>query len=344
VVEVPAAWIRHAADELGSASPVMTGAMRAANLSPKLLTDDSQRVRARAFVEFIDRAAKLAENDLLGLTLGQSYDLRASGLAAYTAIAAATLREAMQNAVRYGSMNDTSAHYALVENNNHATFVMESEDAAMHQCRQANEFKVAFIVAACRRLLGDGFHPVEVRFAHARADPPREIARYFTCPVVFGGYATEMIVTGEQLALPIRSADPYLHALVTRHVEGVLAARSHRTDSLRARVERLVVKALPKEPPSATEMAASLGIGERTFARRLASEGATYRRIVDEVRHDVARRYIEESELTFGQIAYLLGYAEQSAFTSAFRRWTGVSPRRFRARTLDLPDLAQNEG
>jgi AraC-like DNA-binding protein len=114
-------------------------------------------------------------------------------------------------------------------------------------------------------------------------------------------------------------------------------------DSLRSRVERLVVKALPQEPPSAAQMAASLGVGERTLARRLAAEGATYRRVIDEVRHDIARRYIEESELTFGQIAYLLGYAEQSAFTSAFRRWTGLSPRRFRVRGAARPEPAESE-
>jgi AraC-like DNA-binding protein len=343
MAEVPVAWIRHAADELGAASPVLTGALRAAGLSAKILTDDSHRVRARSYVAFIDAAARLADDDLLGLTLGQSYDLRASGLAAYTAIAAATLREAMVNAGRYGSINDTSARYALIESDGRATFVTESDEVALHRCRQANEFKVAFIVAACRRWLGDGFRPVEVRFVHGRASPPREIARYFGCPVLFSCPATEFLVTEDQLAQPIRTADPYLLALVTRHAEEVLAARGARVDSLRSRVERLVVKALPQEPPSAAQMAASLGVGERTLARRLAAEGATYRRVIDEVRHDIARRYIEESELTFGQIAYLLGYAEQSAFTSAFRRWTGLSPRRFRVRGAARPEPAESE-
>lgn len=343
MAEVPVSWIRHAADELGATSTVVTGALRAAGLSPKILGDETPRVRARSYVAFMDAAARLARDDLLGFNLGRTYDLRASGLAAYTAIAAATLREAMSNAGRYGSINDTSARYALVDTGTRATFVIESGDTALHRCRQGNEFKVAFIVAACRRLIGDGFRPLEVRFVHARAAPPREIGRYFGCPVRFAGEATEMLVSEDQLAQPVRSADPYLLALVTRHTEDVLAARAPRAESLRSRVERLVVKALPKEPPSAAQMAVSLGVGERTLARRLAAEGVTYRRIIDDVRHDIARRYIEESELTFGQIAYLLGYAEQSAFTSAFRRWTGVSPRHYRVRGATPLEPAESE-
>jgi len=217
---------------------------------------------------------------------------------------------------------------------------MDSDDAVLHRCRQANEFKVAFIVAACRRWLGAGFRPLEVRFAHERPSPPREVAKYFGCTVRYGAESTEFLVSQEQLGSPIRSADPYLLDFVTRHAEEVLAARGPRPDGLRSRVERLVLRSLPKIPPSAAQMATTLGHGERTFARKLAAEGATYRQIIDQMRCHMARRYLEESELTLGQIAYLLGYSEQSAFTSAFTRWMGLSPRRYRSQTHRLIDQA----
>ena len=91
------------------------------------------------------------------------------------------------------------------------------------------------------------------------------------------------------------------------------------------------MKSLPKVAPTAGQVAAALGVGERTFARRLAAEGATFRQVLDELRCDMAKSYLSDPELSLGQIAYLLGYGEQSAFTNAFRRWTGKSPRRFRA-------------
>jgi AraC-like DNA-binding protein len=329
--EVPITWIRHVAAVEGPQSAVVEGALKAAGLPRRVLADDTQRVRDRAYVEFVEAAARLARDDIFGLRLGQSYDLRASGLAGYVSIAAATLGEAFRNATRYGGLNDTAADYALAADGELATFRIETRSAPLRGNRHATEFKVAFIVAACRRWIGGGFRPAELRFAHARASSLREVARAFGCPVRFGADATELVLAADQLALPVRGADPYLLALVMRHADETLTARAARRDGLRARVERLVLRRLPNGAPTAAEVAEALGIGERTFARRLAAEGAPFRRVVEELRRDLARSYLADPNLTLAQIAFLLGYAEQSAFTNAFRRWTGRSPRGFRA-------------
>ena len=105
-------------------------------------------------------------------------------------------------------------------------------------------------------------------------------------------------------------------------------------DSLRSRVERLVLRA-------AAQGRAGRGRGRRGARARRAhlhppagAEGAPFRRLVEELRRDAARSYLRDAGLTLAQVAYLLGYAEQSAFTAAFRRWTGQSPGRFRATEL----------
>ncbi|HRO13350.1 MAG TPA: AraC family transcriptional regulator ligand-binding domain-containing protein, partial [Amaricoccus sp.] len=112
---VPVTWIRHVADELGGDSNVVTGGLKAAGLAPAVLAGGGRVVRARHFVDFIEAAAELAGDDLFGFRLGQSYDLRASGLAAYVTITAATVREAMENAARYGALTDSGAVFALTE-------------------------------------------------------------------------------------------------------------------------------------------------------------------------------------------------------------------------------------
>ena len=95
--------------------------------------------------------------------------LRASGLAGYVAIASATVREAMTNAVRYGALRDTSAVYALDDGDGVVRFRMDSRSAHMRGSRQASEFKAALVLAACHRWIGAGFRPLEMRFAHPRA-------------------------------------------------------------------------------------------------------------------------------------------------------------------------------
>ena len=328
---VPVAWIRHAAEELGRDSPVVTGALGAAGLAPGVLSGEVRVVRAKHFVDFIEAAARLARDDLLGLRLGERYDLRASGLAAYVSIAAADLREAMHNATRYGAMYDTSADFALSETGDAARFRLDSRSVIMRASRQTIEFRAAFIVAACRRWLGAGFRPLEMRFFHAREGPQREIEDFFRCPVRFGSEATELLLGSDQLHLPISTADPYLLALLKHHAEEVLARQTRARDGLQERVARLVTQDLPKGVPTARRVASALRMSERTFARRLQAEGTSFRQLIDDIRRDMARSYLSDPELTLAQVAYLLGYADQSAFSNSFRRWTGQSPRRFRS-------------
>lgn len=328
---VPAGWVRHAAERLGAESRAVVDALRLSGLQRRVLGDDSESVGCAAFAEFLDHAARLAGDDLLGFNLGLNYDLRAAGLAGYVAIASGTVAEAMQNAVRYGALRDTSAVYALETVGGSTHFRIDSRSAHLRASRQVAEFKVALVLGACQRWAGAAFRPTEVRFAHARAVSVRAIERRLNCPARFGSDVTEVLLTDEQLALPLRGADPHLLALLRRHADEAVAAaaRARRTD-LRSRVERALVELLPRGTPTLLSVANRLGIGERTLARRLTEEGASFRQITDELRLDMARGYLADPELSLSQITYLLGYAEQSAFTNAFRRWTGQSPHRWR--------------
>ena len=328
---VPVAWIRHVADEIGRNTPVMRGALQAAGLAPGILVGDARVVRAKHFVDFIEAAAALAHDDVLGLKLGQSYDLRASGLAAYVTITAANMREAMLNAARYGGLTDTTADFALTEAGSVARFRMDSRSLVMHASRQAGEFRAGFVVASCRRWVGESFRPLEVRFAHARESGQREVAALLGCPAHFGSETTEMLVSADQLALPVSAADPYLLAVLEQHADEALGRQAQARDGLRERVGRLLTQDLPRGVPTARQVASALGMSERTFARRLQAEDTSFRQLVDDVRREMARSYLSDPELSLAQVAYLIGYGDQSAFSNSFRRWTGQSPRRFRS-------------
>jgi Arabinose-binding domain of AraC transcription regulator, N-term len=204
VYEVPTVWVRHAVDRLGSESAVALGAMRHAGLPRGRLADGSEGVRCTAFVSFLEQAARLAGDDLLGFHLGLSYDLRTSGLAGYVAIASATVREAMTNAIRYGALRDTSAVYQVDDCDGVVRFRIDSRSAHMRGSRQATEFKAALVLAACHRWIGPSFRPLEMRFAHPRAAARRAIERQCNCPVRFAAEVTEMILAPEQMDLPVR--------------------------------------------------------------------------------------------------------------------------------------------
>lgn len=329
VEQVPADWVRHAADRLGPDSAAVTGALAAAGLARPEAAGE-ERVPCSGFVAFLEAAARLTGDDLLGLNLGVAYDLRASGLGGYAVIAAPTVRAALRAAVRYGALRDTGAVHALAEGAGVARFRIEHRSARFRASRHATEFKAGMVLAAGLRWVGQGFRPAEMRFAHPRGASRPAVERRFGCPVRFGAAATEMLFASGQLDMPMRGADPYLAVLVGRHAEAALAGVGPLPGSLRGGVERTVTAALPGGVPTLEQVAEGLGLGPRTLARRLADEGTSYRRLVDALRRDMATNLLADPDLDLAQIAELLGYAEQSAFTNAFRRWTGQPPRRFR--------------
>ena len=85
-------------------------------------------------------------------------------------------------------------------------------------------------------------------------------------------------------------------------------------------------KLLPHGKARKHYVAKKLGLSERTLTRKLADEGATYERVVDQLRHSLALEYVRETGVSLSQIAWLLGYEEATSFNHAFRRWTGRSP------------------
>ena len=148
--------------------------------------------------------------------------------------------------------------------------------------------------------------------------------------VTFGADADEIGFVGTAPQIPVLGADPYLNRLLVRYCE---EARSHRAaiSSFRVSVENAIAPLLPHGKARAPEIASRLGVSARTLARRLAAEGLTFATVLERLRADLAQRHLQEDDLPISQIAWQLGYRETSAFTHAYKRWTGVTPRQARA-------------
>ena len=92
-------------------------------------------------------------------------------------------------------------------------------------------------------------------------------------------------------------------------------------------IEKVIVRNLPKGKANIKTISRELGLSERTLARRLSEVDCTFMSILDRVRCDLAHKYINQAELQLSQVAFLLGFSNQSAFNNSFKRWTGKTPR-----------------
>jgi tripartite-type tricarboxylate transporter receptor subunit TctC len=150
--------------------------------------------------------------------------------------------------------------------------------------------------------------------------------------------------TGTQFTLvPYRGRAPAMQDLVAGQIDlsidfPVTSLPLMRAGSIkgyvRASDKRLAQNAisalLPHGRVRVEDIARGLGMSKRTLARKLSDEGLDFTKILRQLRHDLAVRYIDDSKLHVSKVAWLLGFNEVSAFTHAFKRWTGKTPSQMR--------------
>jgi AraC-like DNA-binding protein len=196
--------------------------------------------------------------------------------------------------------------------------------------RHQIEAWVISLVRICRRLTNRHLRPSYVSFVHRRKGGCPEMDAFMGCNVIFGANADEIAFVKTAQQTPVLGADPYLNRLLVKYCE---EARLHRAASstFRADVENAITPLLPHGTAHVPEIARRLGMSPRTLARHLAEEGLTFSTVLEGLRMDLARRYLQDEDLPISKIAWLLGYREVSAFTHAYKRWTGRTPREARA-------------
>lgn len=200
--------------------------------------------------------------------------------------------------------------------------------------RQAHPVLEDFILAAWlslgRWLVGRDFHPIEVCLSHA-ASPgdPAAYRQYFQCPVRFGCAHAEVRFPAAWLDLPVVHADPELHAMMLERARALQVAQSS-AGRWGRRVMEALPDLLPRQEATLTAVAARLDLSERSLRRRLAEEGQPFGDLLLAQRKQLAQHYLRDDRLGLLDIALLLGYAEHSAFSAAFRHWFGVPPQQFR--------------
>ncbi len=191
------------------------------------------------------------------------------------------------------------------------------------------EYTLAAVVLRTRIASGVAFPLVRVDFAHAAPADHREHVRIFGSPVRFSAERTGIVLARAVWDTPIERGDSGLAAVLERHAQMLLAQLPRVSDEI-ARVRAAIRGELEGGDPRLDHVARKLGTSRRSLQRRLADENLTYAQVLDDVRSTMARAYLAQRELSIIEVAYLLGFSEQSSFTRAFRRWTGASPAEFR--------------
>jgi AraC-like DNA-binding protein len=304
--------------------------LRDAGLDLRTLNREGGRIPWLAQAKLLEIAAHELDDDCYGLHLAEHVDVRDADLIAYLGLASKTLGEALNNLSRYARVFTEAVQFDVSSDNGAATVNFIPAKPTFLHYRQQAEFSTALLLTAYRTFTGRDITPLEVAFTHHRRERLREVSRFFGCRVSYGERRARIVLKAKDLAIPIPTADHRLLKILRRHGDAILKERGPTGTGLLSKVERLIVDLLPKGMARAKVIATELGMSDRTLTRRLGEAGTSFDEILDRLRHDLAQRYITASELSLSEVAFLLGYSNPPAFSSAFKRWSGRPPSELR--------------
>lgn len=310
------------------ASPTAT--MHGTGLQATDLEDDDCWISYRQTMQIIDNAYELTGCSSLGLEVGAAEDINTFGILGYAMLSCATLGDAINVGLKYQgtaqNLCDVRLEYGegIVALSSGTPFVLKP------RCyRFAIEELYAGLIRLFRILTGANLYPREVRCAFADPGYRERYQEIFCCPIHFDEPGNRMILDAAAMELPVLQANKF-NARMSEKLCEEIHKKYIGEEDLTTRIRHIILR-IPGDFPDEATVADALAMSGRTLRRQLSALGTSYRKLLDQVRSDLARQYLENSNLSVEQVAQLLGYTETTNFRRAFKRWLGVSPRDYRA-------------
>lgn len=326
--QVRAASVNEALRRVAAMGQSPDEACRRASITAEDLEHDDRMVSLAQAVALFEECARLTGDAHFGLHLGATTDHGMLGDLSYVARHSPTVGKALHNIARYAAIQTRGVRIAVELEPDAAYLSYDIPDPRIWPRRHDIEASAGATTKLLRSLLGPTWRPKAVHFEH---DPPDDLGPYdaiLAAPIRFRQPSNVILVDRPSLDAPIPGADERLLRIVENHIAASIAAQPQENELVRE-VRSAIARSLSDGDVSIAAIARVLGVSQRTLQRRLSTHGIVYRNLVDEIRHDLAIRYLRDDEHSLTETAYLLGYSEQSAFNRAFRRWTGTSPLKY---------------
>lgn len=324
VLAMTAAPLREALREYGIDFEAL--ALRA-GLDPALLATPNARYPVTAMQNFWALAATATGDPLFGFRVGEAMRpgmLHALGLGI---VSSASVLEALRRIERYSGIVSTNGRIVLVQHTGLVGLETRPGDLSVMPTTHCVDALVVGLTRILEQCAGPAAHPARVVFMRPRVAPVETYETILGCPVAFDGDHIAILFDAAAAAQPTLEGNAELAAEADR-----IAARyldSLAPESTAARVRSLLLQAMSSGAVDQDGIARRLNQSPSTLQRRLRREGTTYQSLLDSTRRELAIDYLRQGRHSLADITFLLGFADQSNFTRAFRRWTGRTPRQY---------------
>lgn len=302
----------------------------AAGLRAEALDPLPHSLSACDYVRLLDAGAELAGDPDFGLHVGECVKLGAYNVYGLILLSCRDFGQALQQTLRFEGLAHDLGRSALRVEDGVAEYGWHS--AMPHASRHLVESVFAGIRVFAAWLAGTSLPPVQIAFAHEAPPDCGEHRRIFGDAVSFGAGGNRARFDAALLGWPVRNADVGMYPVLQQHAEHLLREkmRSQSDGGVVALARSAIVRNLARDRARLAIVAEELGMTQRTLQRKLADTGITFQQLLDRTRHELAQDYLKRSALSLAEVAFMLGYQEQSSFNHAFKEWTGLNPGAYR--------------
>jgi AraC-like DNA-binding protein len=306
--------------------------LAAAGLTARDLDDADRRLPFAAYVVLMRRAKEMTGDPALALRFGAELALSEISIVGLIGEASATMGDALVQINRYGRLVieadgiGEGPRFAMQPGPGGVWLV--DRRANPNDFPELTESTFARTITGPRRYgIAQAAHAVHV--THSRPAHGHEYERIFGAPVTFDAEWNAYRVDPGLGSFPLARQPRYVFGVLSEHAEALLKSLES-SKTLRGRVEALLMPSLHTGAANIDAIARELAVSRQTLYRKLKAEGATFEEVLEALRHKMALHYLQGKRVSVNETAYLVGFSEPAAFSRAFKRWTGKSPREMR--------------
>lgn len=313
------------------------------------LAEQDSRVPLSSYVALMEAGVELCNEPALALLFGEAVRMQDVSIVGLIGQASETTEEARRQLNRYARLTldedngGGSDRLELVRDRGGVWLKLTSRLYADHPRLVESAF--ALSICGARELFGATHdflkwpYPKAIHFTHVEPSYRAEYDRVFGVPLVFGSRMNALLMDEAFLSIRLPRPNRYVFGVLSAHAEALLKSLES-SKTVRGRVESLLMPILHTGDARVELVAGEMGISRQTLFRRLKAEGTTFEEVLDELRRRLALHYLGGKMVSVSEAAYLVGFSDPAAFTRAFKRWTGRSPREIRASKTDKERMA----
>ena len=286
-----------------------------------------------SYLALMHAATELSGDPDFGLHVGERISPASYPVLGYTLMSCRNLSHAIGQVTRYESIIHNLGHFSLDLTDDAMTLTWTSALSDSTASRHVTESVMAGVRVFAERLVARAIPVRALTFTHGSPGKTDEHQRLLGERVIFDAATNSVTCDRTILDWEVPNADASLFPLLQQHAERLLAQRSDDSPSVVEDVRRALSEMLPTGDVKLKQVAERLEVHPRTLQRRLNEVDSSFQDILETVRKDMAKRYLADHSMSLAEVAFLLGYHDQSSFNRAFKEWTGESPSSFREKS-----------